>query len=61
MYELNAQDVLLALEHQLSMTEFDGHCEYTPYEEFNHSGHCVLSNLMLGFWANCEAVRFLLV
>jgi hypothetical protein len=50
-YELNAQDVLVVLKQQLAMTEFDGQCEYVSYEEFNYSGHHVLSNLILASWA----------
>jgi hypothetical protein len=55
-YELNARDVLVTLEQQLGTTEFDGQFETTPYEEYDHTGHRVLSNLMSGYWANCEAV-----
>ena len=56
-YELNARDVLVTLEQQLGTTEFDGQIETMPYEEYDHAGHRVLSNLMSGYWANREAVR----
>ncbi|KAH9976493.1 hypothetical protein BJV74DRAFT_879576 [Russula compacta] len=39
-YDLNAQDALF---------------EMTPYEEYDHAGHRVFSNLMSGYWANQEA------
>ena len=60
-YELNTRDVLVTLEQQLGTTEFDGQFEMTPYEEYDHAGDRVLSNLMSGYWANREAVRILQV
>ena len=57
-YELNARDVLATLEQQLGTTEFDRNFETTPYEEYDHAGHRVLSNLMSGSWAHHEAVWF---
>ena len=45
-YELNTQDVLLVLEHQLATTDFNGQSNYTPYQEFNPEGDCVYANLM---------------
>ena len=38
--------------------EFNGQFETMPYEEYNHAGHHVFSNLMSGYWANHEAVWF---
>ncbi len=46
------------LEQQLGTTEFDRNFETTPYEEYDHAGHRVLSNLMSGSWAHHEAVWF---
>lgn len=56
-YELNTRDILATLEHQLSTEEFDGQFNTAPYEEYDHAGHRVYSDLMSGYWANCEAVR----
>jgi Plavaka transposase len=57
-YELNAQDVLQVLEQQLEMAEFNGHTNYTPYQEFDSEGDQVYSNLISGKWAWQEAVSF---
>ncbi|KAF8227758.1 hypothetical protein L208DRAFT_1491607 [Tricholoma matsutake] len=57
-YELNAQDVLVTLKQQLGTMEFNRQFETMLYEEYNHAGHHVFSNLMSGYWANCEAVWF---
>jgi Plavaka transposase len=55
-YDLNVRDVLLVLEHQIGTTKFDGQFEHTPYAEYDHTGSCVFSNLMSGYWAYHEAV-----
>ena len=56
-YELNARDVLAVLEQQLTSTEFNGHFEYMPYEEYDPQGSRVYSHLFSAYWANREAVR----
>jgi len=60
-YKLNIRNVLHVLEGQLADKDFDGHCDYTPYKEFNLQGNQVLSNLMSGEWAYGAAVSFALV
>ena len=55
-YELNARDVMVVLEHQLADPAFAGQFETTPYEEYDHAGDHVYSNLMSGHWAYEEAV-----
>ncbi|KAN0128104.1 hypothetical protein V8E53_014085 [Lactarius tabidus] len=54
-YELNVRDVLSVFEEQLASKEFDGHFEYTPYEEYDQAGSRIYSNLMSGNWASREA------
>ena len=56
-YELNVRDMLTVLEHQLASTEFDGHFEYVPYQEYDPQGDWVYSHIMSGYWANREAVH----
>jgi hypothetical protein len=55
-YELNARDVLEVIEQQLLTTEFNGKFDYAPYEEYDHKGDRVYSNLMSAIWTNREAV-----
>jgi len=55
-YELNIRDVLLVIEQIIGTTEFDGQFQTTPYEEYDHEGNRVFSDLMSGGWAYREAV-----
>lgn len=56
-YELNTRDLLVVAELQLATSEFNGHFNMTPCQEFGPDGKRVWSNLMLGHWAFKEAVR----
>ena len=55
-YELSVRNVLSVFEEQLTLKEFDGHFEYTPYKEYDEKGFRIYSNLMSGNWAFHEAV-----
>jgi hypothetical protein len=52
----NPRDVVKAI---LANTDFDGHIDYTPYQEFNE-GKRQYSNMMSGNWAWRQCVRPLL-
>ena len=58
-YELNFRDVLSVFEEQLASKEFDGHFDYTPYEEYDEKGSRIYSNFMSGNWVFREAVSVL--
>ncbi|KAG6855225.1 hypothetical protein H0H87_006543 [Tephrocybe sp. NHM501043] len=45
-YELNVQDILKVTKHQLSTSKFDRFFHTTPFEEFDHAGNCVMSDIM---------------
>lgn len=55
-YELNTRDLLVVLERQLASSEFNGHFNTTPCQEFGPNGDRVWSSVMLGHWAFKEAV-----
>lgn len=40
-YELNAQDALVLVEHQLATSNFNGNFDYAPYQEFGPDSECV--------------------
>ncbi|KAF7359961.1 hypothetical protein MVEN_00723000 [Mycena venus] len=50
-YEICTRNLLDVLHHQLSTTSFKDHVDMVPYQQFNHSGKRVWSNLMSGDWA----------
>ncbi|KAG5635859.1 hypothetical protein DXG03_005222, partial [Asterophora parasitica] len=58
-YKLNTCNVLEILEQQLHTSEFDGQCEYSPYEEYGPDGHKIYSNLMSAAWARQDCKRSL--
>ncbi|KAJ7939434.1 hypothetical protein B0H13DRAFT_2648517 [Mycena leptocephala] len=50
-YELCTRDVRKLLHHQLGTSTFKDDVDYVPYQQFNHGGNRVWSNLMSGDWA----------
>ncbi|KAF7354560.1 hypothetical protein MSAN_01369100 [Mycena sanguinolenta] len=50
-YELCTRDVRQLLHHQLGTSAFKDYVDLVPYQQFNHRGHRVWSNLMSGDWA----------
>jgi hypothetical protein len=43
----------------MTCTDFDGHWDYVPYMEFNHTGDRIWTNLMSADWASKQAVCIL--
>ncbi|KAJ7602026.1 hypothetical protein B0H17DRAFT_1342371 [Mycena rosella] len=50
-YELCTRNLRDVLHHQLATTSFQDHIDIIPYQQFNHTGQRVWSNLMSGDWA----------
>lgn len=57
-YELCTRDVRVLLHEQLANPQFDGKCNYVPYQQFDGTGNRAWSNLMSGDWAWQQAVSF---
>ncbi|KAJ7204092.1 hypothetical protein GGX14DRAFT_369056 [Mycena pura] len=54
-YDLCARDVRQLLHQQLATAAFKDHINLVPYQQFNHAGRRVWSNLMSGEWAWAQA------
>ncbi|KAF7324273.1 C2H2-type domain-containing protein [Mycena venus] len=50
-YEVCTRNLRDLLHHQLESNSFKDHVDMIPYQQFNHDGHRVWSNLMSGDWA----------